>query len=441
MLPFLTVPAGLAEVLAACRGAFGVPSFWTFSALVTGVLGATGPRTVTGMWTAAGLAGKLHWSRAHWFFAYGAWDLDNPGLLLARTVVGAFTAPGQALTVAVDDTLFHRFGKKVFGAAWQHDGSAKGRDGIGRGNCFVVVGLVVHVPFLARAVFLPVLFRLHVPNSAKKPNPEATASKTAQARQMLNQLSRAFPERRIHLVADALYRGPALLDLPGNTTFTSRLASNAVLYDLPPGPTGRRGRPALKGRRLGKPADLATTATFQKATVTRYGATETVLLAVIDCLWWGSLHRTPIRVVLVRDPDSTKAYDIALITTDLEATPETIVARYADRWSEEQTIKDCKDLLGAGDAASRLPVAVHRTVPFTMLCLTILVLWYAHSGNAAGDVAAHRMASPWYRHKRHVSVADMLIAFRRARITAVRPAHNTPDLFDHDTVTWAGAAA
>jgi hypothetical protein len=53
----------------------------------------------------------------------------------------------------------------VFGAAWQHDGSARGRDGIGRGNCFVIAWLVVHVPFLSRAVFLPVLFRLHIPNS------------------------------------------------------------------------------------------------------------------------------------------------------------------------------------------------------------------------------------------------------------------------------------
>ncbi|WP_143539528.1 hypothetical protein [Saccharopolyspora spinosa] len=48
---------------------------------------------------------------------------------------------------------------------WQHDGSAKGHDSIGRGNCFVVAGLIVAVPFLTRAVCLQILFRLQIPKS------------------------------------------------------------------------------------------------------------------------------------------------------------------------------------------------------------------------------------------------------------------------------------
>ena len=62
---------------------------------------------------------------------------------------------------------------------------------------------------------------------------------------------------------------------------------------------------------------MATTATWTRTRVTRYGVTETVDLAVITCLWRGSLHRTPVRVVLVRDLDETRAYTLALATTDL----------------------------------------------------------------------------------------------------------------------------
>ncbi|GHB83736.1 hypothetical protein GCM10010347_63270 [Streptomyces cirratus] len=58
-------------------------------------------------------------------------------------------------------------------------------------------------------------------------------------------------------MADAAYHGKALRHLPGRITFTTRLPANAVLYDLAPPPTGRRGRPALKGDRLGTPVDLA----------------------------------------------------------------------------------------------------------------------------------------------------------------------------------------
>jgi hypothetical protein len=435
MLPLVTVPPCLLEMLAPCRGAFGAPGFVTFVALTVGALGALGPRTITGMWIATGLADRFHWSRAHRFFSETKWDPDTVGLLLARLAVSLFAAAAAELTVAVDDTLFHRFGKLVHGAAWQHDGSAKGRDGVGRGNCFVVVGLVVDVPFMGRRVFLPLLFRLYIPKSG--------TSKTDHARAMVNLLSRALPRQRIHVVADALYRGPAWLNLPGNVTFTTRLSSTAVLYaPAPSQPAGKRGHPAWKGPRLGTADEIAATATWRKTTVTRYGQTATVRVVEIRCLWWGSLHRTPVRPVLVRDLGRRRKRDLALITTDLTTAVEQIVARYATRWSIEQAIKDGKDLLGVGDAQNRLQVAVERTVPFMMLTLTILVCWYARFGNAEADLTERREQARWYhRKKTTISVTDMLIAFRRARITSVHPGQTTPDLISDTTVTRTTTAA
>jgi hypothetical protein len=433
MLPLVTIPPCLVEVLQACRGAFTAPGFATFVALVVGALGAVGPRTVTGMWVAAGLAGRVHWSRAHRFFSQTRWDPDVVGLCLAQVVVTVFAAVGAPVTVAVDDTLFHRFGKLVYGAAWQHDGSAKGRDGIGRGNCFVIAGLVVDVPFMGRGVLLPLLFRLYTPKSG--------SSKTEHARAMVNLLARALTGRRVHVVADALYRGPAWRGLPGTVTFTTRLSATAVLYAPPPLPSGRRGHPAWKGPRLGTAGEIAETATWRKTVVTRYGRTGPVLLADLACLWWGSLHRTPLRCILVRDLDRRRG-DLALVTTDLYTPAEQIVARYANRWSIEQTIKDGKDLLGIGDAQNRLPTAVQRTVPFMLLTLTILVCWYARHGNAAADLAQRHRLARWYRRtKTTISVTDMLIAFRRARITPIDTAQTTPDL-THDTgVTSTTTAA
>jgi hypothetical protein len=408
--------------------------------LVAGILGSPGVRTVTGMWQAAGLAGRVHWSRAHRFFSRAVWDPDAVGVALARAVVAGFVASGGAVTVAVDDTLFHRYGKKVHGARYQHDGSARGRDGLGRGNNFVIAGIVVTVPFLVREICLPVLFRLHVPHD-KGTGTGGTASKTTQARVLVDLLIAALPGRRIHVVADALYRGPVWRDLPEHVTFTTRLASNAVLYGPQPAPTGRRGHPAWKGPRLGTAAEVATTVTWRRTTVTRYGHTGTVEIAVIDCLWWGSLHRTTVRLILVRDLDETKPYTIALITTDPTDTSEEIVARYASRWPIEQTIKDTKELLGAGDPQSRLPQAVERTTPFILATLTILVLWYHYAGNASNDLASHRRRAPWYRHKRHVSIEDMLTAFRRARITATTPARAVPAQINQEATARAATAA
>lgn len=432
MLPLATVPPCLFEMLQACRGVFSAPGFATFVILVVGALGTVGPRTITGIWAATGLAGRLHWSRAHRFFSETKWDPDALGLHLAQLAVSLFVAAGAPVTVAVDDTLFHRYGKLVYGAAWQHDGSAKGRDGIGRGNCFVVVGLVVSVPFMARAVLLPILFRLYTPKDGP--------SKTEHARSMVNLLSRAFVDRGVHVVADALYRGPAWRDLPGNVTFTTRLASTAILHRPQPAPTGKRSHPPWKGPRLGTPSEIASTAAWTKTTVTRYGEVGEVLLADISCLWWGSLNRTPLRLILVRDLDRHRR-DLALITTDLVTSAEDLVARYCVRWSIEQTIKDGKDLLGVGEAQNRLPRAVQRTVPFMLLTLTILVCWYAQFGDAASDLTQRRGIARWYRRKTTISVTDMLIAFRRARITTVHTAQTTPDLNNHTAVTSTANAA
>jgi hypothetical protein len=91
------------------------------------------------------------------------WPWPGPGRALADLIVARLLPAGAALTIAVDDTLFKRSGKKVFGLAWHHDGAAKGPKPIGFGNCWVVAGLVVQLPFLSRPVCLPVLPRLWRP--------------------------------------------------------------------------------------------------------------------------------------------------------------------------------------------------------------------------------------------------------------------------------------
>jgi hypothetical protein len=139
MLPDPTLPASLAAVLQNLRWVFTAPSFATFAALATGLIANTGKGTVTGMLTGAGLARTWSHDRAHAFFARAAWSPDTLGMYLARLIVRTLLPDGAALTVAIDDTLFKKRGKKVFGAGWQHDGAARGDKPIGYGVCFVVL--------------------------------------------------------------------------------------------------------------------------------------------------------------------------------------------------------------------------------------------------------------------------------------------------------------
>jgi hypothetical protein len=99
---------------------------------------------------------------------------------------------------------------------------------------------------------------------------------------------------------------------------------NAVLYHRAPAPTGRRGRPRLKGDRIGTPAQAAATAVWRTMSVARYGRTDTVGIAVLDCLWYGVFGPAPVRLVLVHDRETGPM--LALITTEQSVTGTDLVA-------------------------------------------------------------------------------------------------------------------
>ncbi|MEU8244785.1 hypothetical protein [Nonomuraea sp. NPDC048916] len=79
-----------------------------------------------------------------------------------RLILATLIEPGTPIIVAIDDSVTRRSGRKVHGAFWQYDGSATGTKKTSRGTCFVTLGIVVALPFLPRAVCLPVLARLYV---------------------------------------------------------------------------------------------------------------------------------------------------------------------------------------------------------------------------------------------------------------------------------------
>jgi hypothetical protein len=117
------VPTSLAGLLSLLAPCFTQPSFQTFSGLLVGFVGRVRDCTITGMLQAGGLAGVWHHSRAHDFFARARWDPDQLGLRLLDFLVEVFVAAGAPIRLAVDDTLFGRAGRRVWGAHYLHDGA------------------------------------------------------------------------------------------------------------------------------------------------------------------------------------------------------------------------------------------------------------------------------------------------------------------------------
>lgn len=189
----VAVPDSLAGLLGRFRGCFTAPTFATFCALMCGLVCQTGRSTVCGMWVGAGLSRSWPHHRAHRFFSHARWSVPQVSAVLARLVVELLVPDGQPVTVAIDDTLFHRRGPKVHAASWFHDGSAIGRRKVGFGNNWVIAALVVHLPCLDRPLALPVGFALVVKGT--------TGSRLRLARDLTWSIAEVVPDRRIQVVA------------------------------------------------------------------------------------------------------------------------------------------------------------------------------------------------------------------------------------------------
>jgi len=383
-----------------------------FMALACGLILAD-RGTVTGMAAAAGIGRQ--WRRACWFFAATAGDPDALGLAVARLVVKCLLSGDDPITVAVDCTFFRRWGRQVHQARWAYDGAAQGGKKIAFGNTWAVLAIVVKLRCCPSPVALPVLFRLW--------RGKGTASPVQLAAELLAIVAGAFPGRAVHGTGDAAFHGKPLV-IEG-TTWTTRLPASAVLHELRPPPTGRRGRPREKGDRIGTCADAARAADWRQAAVTTYGKKARMQVSARPALWHGSFGTPPGHLVLIRDPDWGKPYDLGLFSLDTEITAEQAIERYSWRWAIEPSNAAGKQVTGAGDACARVQKAVERAVPFAFLVQSLMTTWYAVSCDPAAGMADRRRQCPWYRAKATPSAADMRAALRAeltaARISAISP--------------------
>jgi hypothetical protein len=407
------MPAEWRELLEELAPVFARRStFRLFTMLACGlVLADRG--TVTGMAAAAGIGRR--WRRACWFFASAKWDTDALGLAVARLIVRYLLSGDEPLVVAVDCTFFRRWGRRVHEARWAYDGSAQGGKKIAFGNTWAVLAVVARLPCCPSPVALPVLFRLW--------RGKGTATPVRLAAELLTVVKDAFPGREVHGTGDAAFHGKPLVIQ--DTTWTTRLPSSAVLHELKPPPTGKRGRPRQKGDRIGTCADAAGTADWRDVTVPAYGKTTRMQVSARPALWHGSFGPPPGQLVLARDPDSAKPYDLGIFTLDTAASPEAVIERYACRWAIEPANAAGKQVTGVGDACTRTQKAVERAVPFAFLVQSLMITWYAVSCDPAAGMERRRQRCPWYRAKATPSAADMRDALR-AELTAARISGNHP---------------
>ena len=388
--------------LTAFTGAFHQPSALLFVRLATGWVLCPGRHTLTRIYPLAEPRRRKAHDAYHRFFRAGAWHMGRLWEQLTRRLV-ARCYPHGTLPLTLDDTAFHKTGRKIEGAAWWRDAVRSTTKRVV--HCFglnlVVLCLRIDPPWGGEPLSLPINLRLHRKG-------EQTLLDLAE--EMLRELAQWFPDRRLHLSADGFYASLAGRHLP-NMHLTSRMRSDAALYTVPPPRRpGQRGRTRKRGRRLPSPEQLAKrTHGWKKTPVMMRGKSQVRLLLTVEVLWYAVCPDQPVRLVISRDPKGREDDDF-LFTTDLQAAPAHVISDYAGRWSIEDTFRNVKQHLGAEDPQCWKAPGPARAAAFSFWIYSAVWLWYLQTQGSR----LSWLIVPWYPHKRTPSFADALAALRRA---------------------------
>ena len=99
---------GLAALVEPFRDCFRAEVFQTFQALIAGWVVCVGPRTISEVWQATGLAARRHHDTAYAVFHSAAWEWDDLGIVLATLILSHLIPGGVVWIVVVEDSVPHR---------------------------------------------------------------------------------------------------------------------------------------------------------------------------------------------------------------------------------------------------------------------------------------------------------------------------------------------
>ena len=386
------------------RTGFTAPSFAIFTDLLNGWVLAPGRRTITAMIAVADPTNRRADDAYHRFVRDGRWSMPGLWQILAVPAVRAL-CPTAVVSVDLDDTLFHKTGRKIEGAGVFRDAvrSTARRVVYATGLNLVVVTLRVNPPWGGMPIGLPINARLH-----RKHDPITTV---AHAAAMVRELADRLPDKTFQVCADGAYSSLAGAGLP-RTHYTGRMRRDAALFEAAPPRTGKRGRPRLPGARLPTPPELAAALRnkdWQTVTLDVRGTTHTRPVHSRDVLWFGVCRTALVRLVIVRDPNGVEPDDF-FFSTDLTATGAATASRYAGRWSIQVTFRDTKQ-----DLSGQNPQSFKRQGPERAPCLALWLhgltwCWYLQEHPQGGTW----IVRPWYPRKATPSFLDALAALRRS---------------------------
>jgi len=399
----MDLPTKIIQVLRSFEGVFSQRVWEWAKVLLIGAVLAPGERTVASILRVMGRSNDKQFQNYHRVLNRARWSSRAVSRILLVLLVDLFVPATAPIVVGIDETIERRRGGKIAARGIYRDPVRSSQEFFVKtsGLRWICLMLLTPIPWASRVWALPFLTVLAP--SARYHEQQGKKHKTITdwARQLIRQLHRWLPERALVIVADGSYAVVEFLAhmvcLP-HVTLVTRMRLDAALYDPAPiRAAGKKGRPAVKGKRqptLAKRLSDAATV-WQTSTVSWYGGvTRSVEMATGTALWYhAGVPPVPIRWVLIRDPQGKFASQ-AVLCTDQNASPVQILEWFVMRWPVEVTFHEGRTHLGVETQRQWSDLAILRTTP-ALLGLFSLVTVFAHQLLQGKDLAARGAA--WYQ--------------------------------------------
>jgi hypothetical protein len=398
----LDLPPKIIQVLCSFKGAFSERVWEWAKVLLIGAILAPGERTVAAILRVMGRSNEQPFQNYHRVLNRAKWSSRVVSRILLLLLVNLFVPAIGPVVMGIDETIERRGGSKIAARGIYRDAVRSSQEFFVKtsGLRWISLMLLTPIPWACRVWALPFLTVLAPSQRFHEQRGKRHKTITDWARQMIRQVHRWLPERTLVIVGDGSY---AVVEFLANVirlplvTMVTRLRLDAALYDPAPArQAGKKGRPAVKGKRqptlakrLSDPATV-----WQTSTVCWYGGiTRAVEMATGTALWYHTgVAPVPIRWVLIRDPQGKFASQ-AVLCTDQNADPVQILHWFVMRWPVEVTFHEVRTHLGVETQRQWSDLAIVRTTP-ALLGLFSLVTIFAHQ--LLGEQSFPVRQAAWY---------------------------------------------
>jgi hypothetical protein len=246
------LPDAIIQVFALFAPLFSGRVWLHAQVLLLGAMLTPGARTVTAALRVMGLAMEPRFTTYHRVLNRARWSARQGSRILLGLLITLLVPLGATIVLGADDTLERRGGRKIKAKGCYRDPVRSSKKHVIRcfGLKWVSMMLLVPVPWSRRVWALPFLTALCWPEKLRSPRRHKTS--VDWVRQMMQQVRRWLPGRRLVLVVDGGFAAVslALVCVKHTVVMVSRLRWDAALYHPPgPQPPGKRGRKPTKGKR------------------------------------------------------------------------------------------------------------------------------------------------------------------------------------------------